>query len=98
MDAIELEPPKVASPKHTGLVLDVATIGLGNPLALPGESTQPYIRCTNHTVLRLPDPLHDWATTVIATTHTHRAEGWPPIFPGQIEFGILDGAMYAELL
>ncbi|WP_040786160.1 hypothetical protein [Nocardia pneumoniae] len=98
MDDIELQPPTVASPRHTGLVLDIATLSIHNPLAGPGEITYPYIRCTDHRVLRLPEPLHRWATETIALEHATHAAGAPPLFPGQVEFGILDGIMYAEIL
>ncbi|MFQ6331089.1 MULTISPECIES: hypothetical protein [unclassified Nocardia] len=98
MDEIELQPPTVASPRHTGLIVDVADVGLGNPMAATGEPTRPYIRCTDSTLLQLPEQLHDWAITVIATTHAHLATRHPTMFPRQIEFGVLDGAMYAELL
>ncbi|MEU7632153.1 hypothetical protein AB0B25_19285 [Nocardia sp. NPDC049190] len=98
MDDIELQPPTVASAKQTGLVLDIAALDIHNPLAGPGEITYPYIRCTDHRVLRLPQPLHRWATDTIALNHAQRATGATPLFPGQIEFGILDGTMYAELL
>ncbi|MBF6301132.1 hypothetical protein [Nocardia amamiensis] len=98
MDDIELQPPTVASPKHTGLVLDIAALSIHNPLAGPGEITYPFIRCTDHRVLRLPEPLHRWATETIALSHATHAAGAPPLFPGQVEFGILDGIMYAEIL
>ncbi|MGK8524359.1 hypothetical protein ACRS6B_23650 [Nocardia asteroides] len=98
MDDIELQPPTVASAKHTGLVLDIATLAIHNPLAGPGETTYPYVRCTDHRVMRLPEPLHRWATETIALNHTQHATGALPLFPGQVEFGILDGTMYAEVL
>jgi hypothetical protein len=98
MDDIELQPPRVASDKHTGLVLDIDTLALHNPLPLAGEDTHAYIRCTDGTTYRLPAALQDWATTVIAAHYAHKAAGKPLIFPGQIEFGILHGTVYAELL
>ncbi|WP_406274809.1 hypothetical protein OH799_01895 [Nocardia sp. NBC_00881] len=98
MDDIELQPPTVASAKQTGLVLDIADLDIHNPLAVPGETTYPYIRCTDHRVLRLPRPLHRWATDTIALNYAQHASGAVPLFPGQVEFGILDGTMYAELL
>ncbi|MGQ4599331.1 hypothetical protein [Nocardia sp. R6R-6] len=98
MDDIELRPPTVASAKHTGLVLDIAALRIHNPLARPDEATYPYIRCTDRRVLRLPEPLYRWATETIALDHATHAAGTPPLFPGQVEFGILDGIMYAELL
>ncbi len=98
MDDIELQPPRVASDKHTGLVLDIDILALHHPLPLAGEDTHAYIRCTDGTTYRLPAALQDWATTVIAAHYAHKAAGKPLIFPGQIEFGILDGTVYAELL
>ncbi|WP_433759516.1 hypothetical protein [Nocardia sp. CA-135398] len=98
MDDIELQPPSVVSEKDTGLVLDIAAVGLHNPLGLAGEPTYAYVRCTDDTTYRLPAPLQEWATSMIAVNHVHRAAGHQSLFPGQIEFGILNGGMYAELL
>ncbi|MFQ6398806.1 hypothetical protein ACLMAJ_35880 [Nocardia sp. KC 131] len=98
MDDLELQPPTVASARHTGMVMDVVAIGLADPLAAADETTRPYIRCTDNTIFRLPKPLHDWAFTVITATDAHGAARHPAMFPRQIEFGILDGTMYAELL
>ncbi|MFD3459724.1 hypothetical protein ACFWVM_08445 [Nocardia fluminea] len=97
MGDIELHPPCVASEKHTGLVLDIDTLALHNPLPLAGEDTHAY-SCTDGTTYWLPAGLQDWATTVIAAHHAHKAAGTPLMFPGQIEFGILHGTVYAELL
>ncbi|MEU4414873.1 hypothetical protein ACIBEH_05580 [Nocardia salmonicida] len=94
----ELQPPCVTSDKHSGLVLDIDTLALHNPLPLAGEDTHAYIRCTDGATYRLPAALQDWATTAMAAHYAHKAAGKPLLFPGQVEFGILHGTVYAELL
>ncbi|MET8778927.1 hypothetical protein ABZV58_28310 [Nocardia sp. NPDC004654] len=98
MDNVELDPPVVAAPNRTGLVLDVAAVGLVNPLAIGEEPIRPYIQCTDARVFLLPTALHDWAIDVIAQHHACLSAGETPMFPRQIEFGVLDGGLYAELL
>jgi hypothetical protein len=98
MDDIDLHPPAVASGAHTGLVLDVAAVGLRNPLALDPEQTHAYIRCTDGLTYRLPAALQQWAITVIGAQYARRGAGNRSMFPGQIEFGVLDGGVYAELV
>ncbi|WP_028478420.1 hypothetical protein [Nocardia sp. CNY236] len=98
MDDIELQPPTVASATHTGLILDIAALEIYSPLSGADGLGYPYIRCTDHRVLRVPEPLHQWAADTIALEHARHATGARPLFPGQVEFGILDGTMYAEVL
>jgi hypothetical protein len=92
MDDNELRPPTVSSAKETGLVLDVAAVGIDDPAA------PAYVRCTDGRTFRLPDPLFEWATTLIDLHYRHRIAGNPSMFPTQIEFGTRGGGMYAELL
>jgi hypothetical protein len=92
MDETELRPPTVSSAKDTGLVLDVAAVGIDDPAA------PAYVRCTDGQTFRLPEPLYEWATALIDAHHKLRVAGNPSMFPIQIEFGTLDGGMYAELL
>ncbi|WP_040689587.1 hypothetical protein [Nocardia vinacea] len=92
MDEIELRPPVVSSRRHTGLILDVDALSVDDPTA------PVYIRCTDGARFRVPDPLYEWATTLIDTNHQHRSAGNRSMFPIQIEFGTLEGGMYAELL
>ncbi|WP_433662554.1 hypothetical protein ACQPW1_10605 [Nocardia sp. CA-128927] len=58
----------------------------------------PYLRCTDGTTYRLPSALQEWATTVMGANHALKAAGNPSLFPGQVEFGVLHGGVYAELL
>ncbi|WP_281004932.1 hypothetical protein [Nocardia thailandica] len=38
MDVTALRPPVLTDPEQTGLVLDVVSIGVHNPLPLPGKA------------------------------------------------------------
>ncbi|WP_433560410.1 hypothetical protein ACQP1O_22150 [Nocardia sp. CA-151230] len=89
-----LEPPMIASPQQTGMILDVAAVGIYDPA---GADTL-YLRSTNGVRYQLPEQLRDWATTVIGGNLHAVAAGRPSAFPCRIEFGILDGHMYAEML
>lgn len=91
---LALDPPEVASAKDTGMLLDVAAVGIDQPATIG----RPYLRLTDGTTYQVPDPLTEWAITLIAVHQQHRATGNETIFPCQIEFGILHGTMYAELL
>lgn|GEM_PF-6530811 len=74
--------------------LDVAAVGIDNPMS----TSHPYLRLTDGTVYRLPDPLRDWAVPLVAVHQHHRSSGNLSMFPCHIEFGVLDGGVYAELL
>jgi hypothetical protein len=47
---------------------------------------------------RLPSALQQWVITVIGAQYARRGAGNRSMFPGQIEFGVLYGGVYAELL
>ncbi|MFE3795600.1 hypothetical protein [Nocardia tengchongensis] len=89
-----LEPPMVASPQQTGMILDVAAIGIHDPA---GADTL-YLRATDGARYQLPEQLRDWATGMIGANLITLQAGEPSAFPRRIEFGILDGHMYAEML
>ncbi|MGN5382384.1 hypothetical protein ACQ4WX_50135 [Streptomyces lasalocidi] len=92
-----LELPVIASEEETGLVLDVAAVGVdGTGLFTGAESA--YVRCTDEVVYRLPESLREWASTLVAMHLAHRQAGHPAMFPSRSEFGILNGGAYAELL
>jgi hypothetical protein len=95
--AAELDLPVIAAEQETGLVLDVAAVGIDGAGLLTG--TEPaYVRCTDEKTYRLPESLREWASTLVAMHLAHRQAGNPSMFPCRIEFGVLNGGAYAELL
>lgn len=92
-----LELPVIASEREAGLVLDVAAVGVDGAGLVTG--TEPaYVRCTDEKIYRLPESLREWASTLVAMHLSHRQAGHPSMFPCRIEFGVLNGGAYAELL
>lgn len=92
-----LELPVIASEHETGLVLDVAAVGVDGAGLVTGAEPA-YVRCTDAKVYRLPESLREWASTLVAMHLAHRQAGHPSMFPCRIEFGVLNGGAYAELL
>ncbi|MFC9897978.1 hypothetical protein ACFVMC_30165 [Nocardia sp. NPDC127579] len=87
-----LVPPVVESAGQTGIILDVERLSVDDP----AESVS--LLCTDGARLRIPDSLFGWAASVIDDNFKRRAEGSPSLFPVQIEFGTLNGMIYAEVL
>ena len=92
-----LELPVIASEQETGLVLDMAAVGIDGAGLITGAEPA-YVRCTDQKLYRLPQSLREWASTVVAMHLAHRQAGHPSMFPCRVEFGILNGGAYAELL
>lgn len=98
MDGTELRPPTLEDPDGTGLVLDVVSIGVHNPLPLPHEDSYLYVICGDGTRHRLPGELRAWATETLVE-HQHRlATDLVPLLPMTVEVGIRDGRMVARPL
>lgn len=96
-EAAVLDLPVIASERETGLVLEVAAVGIDGADLL--TDTEPaYVRCTDETTYRLPESLRDWASTLVTMHLAHRQVGHESMFPCRIEFGVLNGGAYAELL
>ncbi|WP_433560630.1 hypothetical protein ACQP1O_23420 [Nocardia sp. CA-151230] len=89
-----LDPPMIASPEETGLILEVAAVGILDPAG----ADLIYVRTTNGTQYQLPEVLREWATTAIGANLLSVQAGEPSEYPRPIEFGIFDGHVYAELL
>ncbi len=81
--AIDL--PVLESTQATGLVLDVARVATAGDIA--------WLETTDGQVLRLPDSLFGWAKTTIAV-----ALGMANPFPSKVEFGIVGGRAYAQII
>lgn len=80
-----LDLPMLESPQAKGLALEVARVATAGDLA--------WIETVDGQVFRLPDSLNDWAKTVVAV-----ALGMVNPFPSSVEFGIIDGRPYAQML
>lgn len=80
-----LDLPILESPQVKGLVLDVAHVATAGDLA--------WIETTDGRTFRLPDGLFGWAKTAVAV-----ALGMANPFPSPVEFGIVGGRSYAEIL
>lgn len=92
-----LDLPTIASERETGRILEVAAVGIDGAGLFTGAEPA-YVRCTDGKTFLLPESLRDWATTVVTTHLVHLKEGNPSLFPCRIEFGVLGGRAYAELL
>jgi serine/threonine-protein kinase len=87
--------PKVRKKKQSGLVLEVRWAAIRHPDAPQKEFA--YIETTGGSVFRLPDALFAWAFEIGAVVGPGGIGG-VQTFPAQVEFGILRGRMYAEIL
>lgn len=86
-----LDLPILESPQAKGTVVDVERVA-----TTPGDgpsSPMAWIETPAGEVLRLPESLFDWACDTVAI-----ALGVGNPFPAQVEFGILDGRAYAEII
>ena len=86
-----LDLPMLESPQAKRTVIDVARVA-----TTPGDGPSgpmAWIETQAGEVLRLPDLLFAWAYDTVAI-----ALGVGNPFPAQVEFGILDGSAYAEIL
>lgn len=89
-----LEPPTIGSPNETGMILDVAAVEIRDP-AGDGDL---LIRLTNATEYLVPPDLRDWAMLFIENEQHLLASGHASMLPCKIEFGILRGRAYAEVM
>lgn len=86
-----LELPAIESPQAKGIVLDVARVATAP--AGPGSDPLAWIETRDGRVFRLPEVLFAWASTTVAV-----ALSMGNMFPSEVEFGIVDGHPYAEIL
>lgn len=98
MDVTALRPPVLTDPEQTGLVLEVVSIGVHNPLPLPGESSYLYLTCAQGQRYRLPVALHGWATRTLAEHQQRVAAGEVAMLPMTVEFGVRDQQTFARPL
>ena len=90
-----LHPPTISSEDETGLVLEVAAIGVSGTGFVDG-SGHPYVRCADGKYIRLPETLRNWATDMIAAHQALAQSGNGKLFPSSIEFGVFNGGVYAQ--
>lgn len=88
----EFTMPRIKSAAERGRVVDVQRVGalIGVGLVMPTV----LVREDGGDVLyRLPESLAKWALDCLFLASTG-----PTIFPSKVEFGVLDGRGYAEIL
>ncbi len=85
--------PVLSRSSETGLVLEVARIATRIPM-----EPLAWIETTDHEILRLPAALHAWAFDTVALVLAGGGNDEVEMFPTKVEFGVLDGRAYAELL
>ncbi|MFI8977335.1 hypothetical protein ACIGO9_30950 [Nocardia asteroides] len=88
--------PPTISDDEVGLVLDIADIGVHNPLPLAGEVSYLYLRCPDGSRYRVPSELHDWATRTLAEHHASVQTGVVPVLPAAVEFGVIGQQTFAR--
>lgn len=93
-----LDLPTAISNGQAGFALEVAAVGFAGDGADTDTDGRPaYVRLTDGSVKLLPEGLRPWARSVIASEAERSAAGEASAFPCRIEFGVADGAEYAEL-
>ncbi|MBW8012275.1 MAG: hypothetical protein FVQ83_13745 [Chloroflexi bacterium] len=109
LELVELQLPNLRDPDEKGTIYNVKKVGF---LAVPVKDCAgrimktrkiPGNKCLLPTIVlnieskdelyRLPVELSEWVENCVAMAHS----GMSP-FPSEVEFGILDGRSYAELL
>ena len=93
-DMIEL--PVLAGPDETGLVLTVQSIGIEGMGVFDGTGVI-FLKCGDGTVYRLPETLRQLASDLIVMHLAARQAGHPSMFPCRMEFGVLNGQVFADL-
>lgn len=86
-----LDLPLLESQQAKGLLLHVARVATA-PAGASGPALA-WIETTEDQILRLPESLVEWAMTTVAVALTMANP-----FPSEVEFGIVDGRAYAEIL
>jgi len=92
-----LDLPTIISSGQTGVALDVAAVGFAGDGHMSDDKPA-YVRLTDGSVKLLPEGLRPWARGVIASNLDLREAGEASMFPCRIEFGIINGEAYAEVL
>jgi hypothetical protein len=94
--ARRLAPPIVASKSETGLMLEVCALG---PVPeIKRMKHYAVIQTTDGDLLRLPDELFNWALDTARAIIVGGGNEPVKLLPAQVEFGVLDGRTYAEIL
>jgi hypothetical protein len=93
--APELVLPTIADEGETGRVLEVARVAYA---PTPAGPDLVWLETTDGQLLRLPPGLHAWAHDTVAVVLGMGGNVEVRAFPMRIEFGILDGRPYAEML
>ena len=91
-----LDLPAAIADGAAAVELDVLAVGFpGDGYASGG--TPAYVRLADGSVKLLPEGLREWARGIVGAELDLRASGGGTMFPCRIEFGLRDGAAYAEL-
>jgi hypothetical protein len=88
--------PTIADEQEKGLILDVRGVGI-----VPKISTMDnyaVVQDSGGRVLRVPQELFNWARDTVATLRVAGGNDLVNLLPMSVEFGILDGRAYAEIL
>jgi hypothetical protein len=94
--AEEIQLPTIAAEQKKGLVLDIRGVGI-----VPKISTMDnyaVVQDSGGRVLRVPQELFNWARDTVATLRVAGGNELVNLLPMSVEFGILDGRAYAEIL
>ncbi len=86
-----LDLPVLESPQAKGRVVEVARVATAPATA--GSEPLAWIETADGRAFRLPDSLREWASTALAVALTLDNP-----FPASVEFGLLAGDDYAEIL
>jgi hypothetical protein len=88
-----LDLPVISTPGETGRVLDVQRVAT----RLPMEQLA-WLETTDGELYRLPPQLFAWAFDVVALVLSHGGNQQARLFPTRIDFGIVNGRAYADML
>jgi hypothetical protein len=88
-----LDLPVISTPGETGLVLNVQRVAT----RLPMEQLA-WLETTEGDLYRLPPELFPWAFDVVAMVLAKGGNAQARLFPTRINFGIINGRAYADIL
>lgn len=87
-----IDTPIISTPRQTGNIINTAKVGT-NP-----KRDVFWLIATDETLYRIPEQLWDWAYDLIVMVLVHGGNNEIHVFPCKIEFGILRGQYYAQML
>jgi hypothetical protein len=87
--------PAIRDTSETGRILEVSRVAVA---PTPFDATLGWIETTDGQLYRLPDGLLQWACGIVTIVLGLGGNEAVQMFPSKVEFGILDGRAYAEIL